>query len=86
MERVILVDNYISAYADHPRNGVPILPFFEDEQDTELDKLATFLLSIAGLEDVRPAIESLFMSPLFHESPDLKQIILRLQTEYELVI
>ena len=60
MKRTILVDNSPYAYGYQTDNGVPIESWFDDDSDTELLKLATFLNRIERVEDVRPCIRDHF--------------------------
>lgn len=48
-DNIILVDNACYSYAFQLHNGVPIVPFFFEEYDTQLVELSGFLLSLAGV-------------------------------------
>ena len=52
---LILVDNSALSFAFNVNNGIPILPFFDDEQDEELKHLNYYLNCIrdAKVDDVR---------------------------------
>lgn len=60
MKKTILVDNSPYAYGYQTDNGVPIESWFDDNNDTELLKLATFLSKIECADDVRPFIREHF--------------------------
>jgi CTD small phosphatase-like protein 2 len=56
----MLVDNSPHAYGYHPDNGIPIESWFDDDADTELLKLGTFLNGLEDVDDVRPVIREHF--------------------------
>jgi len=62
LSRVILVDNSPYAYGYQVDNGVPIVSWFEDEDDKELLKLLPFLETLAKVKDVRPIIRKQFQT------------------------
>lgn len=49
----ILVDNSTSSFGFQLNNGVPIIPFIGDQQDTELLVLAEYLESLLDKPDIR---------------------------------
>lgn len=56
MRNVIIVDNSPQAYAWQPENGVPILSWFEDPRDNQLNRLVPVLERLAQVDDVREYI------------------------------
>jgi len=56
LSSVVIVDNSPHAYGYQIDNGIPIESWFDDDNDTELLKMADFLLTIANLDDVRPRV------------------------------
>ncbi|XVF87267.1 hypothetical protein PTKIN_Ptkin18bG0105400 [Pterospermum kingtungense] len=58
--RVVIVDDNPNAYSLQPDNAVPIVPFVEDGEDRELEKLLTFFEWCAGFEDMRVAVKQYF--------------------------
>lgn len=57
---LILVDNSAYSYGFQPYNGIPIVPYYDSDDDSQLNELADFLLSIKDCEDVRPVLRQAF--------------------------
>ncbi len=56
MKDLILVDNSCFSFCRNLSNGVPIIPYYDDKNDTELLQLMRFLRPLAQVEDVRDTI------------------------------
>ena len=52
LKDVVLIDNSVLSFAYHLNNGIPIVPFIEQKDDTQLLMLAYYLLSIASFDDL----------------------------------
>lgn len=65
LKDLILVDNAIYSFFLQMSNGVPIIPFYNNKDDTELLKLRDFLLPLASVDDVQPRISEYFNWPAF---------------------
>ena len=65
LANVVLVDNAAYSYAMQTENGVPVVPFFDDKNDTELVELSAYLSELAKAPDVREAIIRDFHVELF---------------------
>ena len=52
LKDVVLIDNSVLSFAYHLSNGIPIVPFIEQKDDTQLLMLAYYLVSIAGFDDL----------------------------------
>ncbi len=52
LKDVVLIDNSVLSFAYHLNNGIPIVPFIEQRDDTQLLMLAYYLLSIASFDDL----------------------------------
>ena len=68
LSRTILVDNAPHNFGYHLDNGIPIVSWYDDRSDTELQKLEWFLRSIDG--DVREMIRSKFQCYKLVEGAD----------------
>lgn len=55
-----MVDNLVYSFGLQIDNGIPIKPFINEEEDTELERLAESLKDIKPLEDVRLFIKKTF--------------------------
>lgn len=85
IERVVLVDNFISAFSLQPDNGIPILPYYEGSEDRELPKLGNFVRNaIFQLADVRPVLRDTFHTRLFHAHAQLADLVAALQDELQI--
>ena len=52
LKDVVLIDNSVLSFAYHLNNGIPIVPFIEQQNDTQLLMLAYYLVSIANFDDL----------------------------------
>lgn len=62
LSKVIIIDNSDVSFAFQPENGILIKSWFNDQTDRELEYIEMFLKSLAGCEDVRPALRKKFNS------------------------
>ena len=53
MKDITIVDNATYSFGFQLDNGIPIIPFYENREDTELIKLMGYLLQMDKSEDVR---------------------------------
>ena len=52
LKDVVLIDNSVLSFAYHLNNGIPIVPYIEQKEDSQLLMLAYYLLSIAKYDDL----------------------------------
>ena len=62
LSRTVLVDNSPHAYGYQVDNGIPIVSWFDDKDDTELLSLLPFLERLQNVEDVRPIVHDEFQT------------------------
>lgn len=60
MEKVLFVDNHIFSFAANLKNGIPVVDFLGDRQDTELLKVANYVLALADESNLMRANEQVF--------------------------
>jgi len=56
----VIVDNSPPAFTFQVDNGIPIVSWYSDKDDTELQKLVPLLMKLRTLNDVRPALKKYF--------------------------
>ena len=59
LKDIIIVDNSPLSYSFHPNNGLPILSWFDDYNDFELEKITPILIFLSMVDDVRQFIPKL---------------------------
>jgi CTD small phosphatase-like protein 2 len=53
LEDMVIVDNSSISYAVQPENGIPIIPFYDNNKDRELVTLLSYLRELLQQQDVR---------------------------------
>lgn len=53
LKDILIVDNYVHSFAFHLENGIPIVPFEGDKEDSELIKVIRYINSIHSMDDLR---------------------------------
>ena len=53
LKDIIIVDNSPLSYSFHPNNGLPILSWFDDYNDFELENITPILIFLSTVNDVR---------------------------------
>ena len=67
LKDVIIIDDSISSFFWQLENGVIILPFFDNDEDSELLYLKRFLMKLAFVDDVRDSIMKYFKWDCFEK-------------------
>lgn len=62
MKDVIIVDNSPVAYLFQPENAMPAVSWYDDPNDTELNRICALLQRIALEEDVRKVIRTIIQN------------------------
>jgi len=60
MRRIVIVDNNPLAMLARPDNAIPIISFYDDPADEELEKTLRFLYELKDVPDVRPFLKKRF--------------------------
>ena len=55
LKNLVIIDNSVLSFAYHLDNGIPIVPYYESENDNELIILAYYLKRISSYDDLRQA-------------------------------
>ena len=55
LKDIVLIDNSVLSFAYHLDNGIPIVPYYDADEDGELEILGYYLLSIYEYDDLRKA-------------------------------
>ena len=53
LKDIIIVDNSVLSFTFHLNNGIPVIPYYDSKEDSELNLVALYLLSIVDCNDLR---------------------------------
>jgi len=53
MKDMVIIDNAVYSFGFQIDNGIPILPFYDDNKDEEMIHLTYYLQCLAKLDDLR---------------------------------
>jgi Dullard-like phosphatase family protein len=59
LKNMIIIDNNPASYALNQDNGIPILTWYDNINDNELNKLIPLLKYLSNVDDVRPIIKEI---------------------------
>jgi hypothetical protein len=60
LKDILIIDNYVYSFAFQLENGIPIVPYFGEKDDTEMIKVARYFAHIHESNDLREANEKAF--------------------------
>ena len=60
LKDMVIIDNAIYSFAFQLENGIPIIPFYDNENDDELLILEKFLMKMIDVYDVRNFLKNFF--------------------------
>lgn len=52
LSNMIIIDNSVLSFAFHLNNGIPILPFYSNKEDVEMDFLKNYLTKLAKYDNL----------------------------------
>lgn len=52
LNKIMIVDNSVCSFGLQLDNGIPIVPFYHDEEDIELLHLSSYLISLSYEDDL----------------------------------
>ena len=52
IEKILIIDNSVLSFAYHLSNGIPIVPYYEGMEDSELLVLAYYMISLCNYDDL----------------------------------
>lgn len=82
MKDMILVDNAFYSFAFQLNNGLPILPFYYDKRDTELQDLTEFLKEIYQVPDIKEEIKKRFRMESWGKYETPQEVITRVFPDF----
>ena len=53
---MVIIDNSVLSFAFHLDNGIPILPYYNGEEETEMQNLCWLLLEFSKYDDLQSQI------------------------------
>lgn len=57
---MIIIDNYVYSFAFHLENGIPVVPYFGEKNDSEMIKVMKYIVSIHNKDDLRVPNNKIF--------------------------
>lgn len=52
LENMVIIDNSVLSFSFHLENGIPILPYYSNKDDTEMDTLRNYLKKLAKFDNL----------------------------------
>ena len=53
LKDMVIIDNSVLSFAFHLENGIPILPYYNGEEEIEMQNLCKLLLKLAEYDDIK---------------------------------
>ena len=74
LKDIVLIDNSVLSFAYHLNNGIPIVPYYNSKEDSELIILSKYLLYIADCDDLRECNKEYINMESFLEQAKIEKI------------
>lgn len=75
ISKMVLVDNTAKCSLPQFDNSIPILPFINNDNDSELEELGQFLIQLKGEKDIPGFLKRYFQMHRYHESLSHNQLL-----------
>jgi len=81
LSNLVIIDNSVLSFSFHLDNGIPILPYYDNKEDTELLTLINYLNHLSKVDDIRVenkkymSLDNLLKQNNDHHSPNEESII-----------
>lgn len=53
INNLIIIDNAAYSFGFHIDNGIPIIPYYDNKEDTELKDLTNYLKKLHAVENIK---------------------------------
>ena len=70
LEKTVIIDNSVLSFCRQLYNGIPILPYYDNKEDTELQDLVGYLDYLKNCEDVRVENKNIIGLKNHHDPSD----------------
>jgi len=77
LQNIIIVDNSLYCFGFQLANGIPILPYYGQDDDIELIELQGFLLKLSKVNNTQIFIQSYFSYKKYVELADNQALLIR---------
>ena len=67
LEKIVIIDNSVLSFCRQLYNGIPILPYYDNKDDTELKDLVGYLDYLKNCEDVRVENKNIIGLQCYHD-------------------
>lgn len=75
LNKIVLVDNLAKCSLPQLDNAIPVLPFINDENDNELDELASFLVKLTSESNIPAYLKRYFKFHRYPASPSHNHLL-----------
>lgn len=74
IEKILIIDNSVLSFAYHLSNGIPIVPYYEGMEDSELLVLAYYMISLCNYDELCKAnMKFIKLNQNFNNEEDIQQ-------------
>ncbi len=74
LDNMVIIDNSVLSFAFHLENGIPILPYYQNKDDVEMDNLKNYLSKLAKCDNIQVNNGATFnLKALLEEAESISQ-------------